>query len=70
MITDITGGWAYSVFGFISVPLLPLPFFLFKWGSSLRAKSKYGPEIMMGNNMEEAVMKPEEHGMGDVEALA
>lgn len=70
MITDITGGWAYSVFGFISIPLLAFPFLLFKWGSSLRARSKYGPEMLMGSNMGEAVTNPEEHAMGDVQSMA
>lgn len=35
-------GWASSVFGFIALLLLPVPFVFAKIGPGLRAKSKYG----------------------------
>lgn len=34
-------GWATSIFGFISLALLPIPFLFFKYGVGIRAKSKY-----------------------------
>ncbi|KAI1169672.1 major facilitator superfamily domain-containing protein [Nemania sp. FL0916] len=33
--------WASSLLGFISVALLPLPWLLFKYGKTIRSKSKY-----------------------------
>lgn len=41
VIQGLTGAWAYSLFGFISLALIPLPWLLFRWGPSLRAQSKY-----------------------------
>ncbi|MCJ1255387.1 hypothetical protein MMC24_003203 [Lignoscripta atroalba] len=46
MIMGLTGAWAYSLFGFISAALMPVPFVLFKWGAKLRARSKYNHEMM------------------------
>ncbi|KAF2832692.1 MFS multidrug transporter-like protein [Ophiobolus disseminans] len=34
-------GWATSLLGFVAVLLLPIPWVFFKWGPSIRAKSKY-----------------------------
>lgn len=34
-------GWALSLFGFVTVALLPIPWIFFKFGPSIRAKSKY-----------------------------
>ena len=34
-------GWAVSVFGFISVALLPIPWILFKMGRRIRARSSF-----------------------------
>ncbi|KAI1308089.1 major facilitator superfamily domain-containing protein [Xylaria venustula] len=34
-------GWASSLLGFVSVGLLPLPWLLFKYGKTIRIKSKY-----------------------------
>lgn len=69
VITNVTGGWAYSVFGFISVPMIPVPFFLFKWGPQLRRRSKYGPVMMMGNTMGKGIMEAEEHAMGGMQSM-
>ena len=46
VIMGLTGAWAYSLFGFISAALMPVPFVLFKWGAKLRARSKYNHEMM------------------------
>lgn len=43
MITNLTGGWTYSTFGFISAALIPIPWILYKFGARLRAASKYNP---------------------------
>lgn len=34
--------WASSLFGFIAIAMVPIPFALHKWGARLRQKSKYG----------------------------
>lgn len=69
VITNITGGWAYSVFGFISIPMLPVPFILFKWGPQLRRRSRYGPGMMMGNSMGKGIMEAEEHTMEGMQSV-
>lgn len=33
--------WATSLFGFVSIALMPVPWVLFKWGPQIRAKSHY-----------------------------
>ena len=48
VIKGLTGAWAYSLFGFISAAMLPLPWLLFKWGPQLRARSKYSEGMMNG----------------------
>ena len=42
-ITNLTGAWALSVFGFISLLFLPWPCFLFFFGERLRARSRFAP---------------------------
>ncbi|KAF1983308.1 putative bicyclomycin resistance protein [Aulographum hederae CBS 113979] len=34
-------GWATSLLGFLSVVMLPIPWVLFRWGPTIRAKSAY-----------------------------
>ena len=41
IIAGITGAWAFGTFGFISLFTLLLPFVLFFFGPSLRARSRY-----------------------------
>ena len=48
MIMGLTGAWALSVFGFISIAMLPVPFALYFWGPYLRARSRYGAERTSG----------------------
>ena len=33
--------WAVSVFGFVTLALIPIPWVLFKFGPTIRAKSRY-----------------------------
>jgi hypothetical protein len=33
--------WATSFLGFVSLLMLPIPWVLFKWGSTIRSKSHY-----------------------------
>jgi len=40
MYTRLGVGWATSVFAFISVTLMPIPWILYKWGPDLRLGSK------------------------------
>lgn len=41
MFAGLTGAWALSLFGFISVLLWPIPFALFRWGPKWRENSRY-----------------------------
>jgi hypothetical protein len=34
-------GWATSLLGFLALFMLPIPWVFFKWGPTIRAKSKY-----------------------------
>lgn len=34
-------GWATSLLGFLALFMLPIPWVFYKWGPSIRAKSKY-----------------------------
>jgi hypothetical protein len=34
-------GWGISLLGFIALVLLPVPWVIFKWGPTLRARSQY-----------------------------
>jgi energy-converting hydrogenase Eha subunit G len=34
-------GWTMSLFGFIALALMPIPWILFKWGPGLRVRSRY-----------------------------
>ena len=45
MITDLTGSWTYSTFGFISAALIPIPWILYQFGARLRAASKYNAQM-------------------------
>ncbi|KAF2462132.1 major facilitator superfamily domain-containing protein [Lineolata rhizophorae] len=47
MFTDLTGKWALSIFGFISIPLIAIPFILFKFGARMRMRSKYSAGRMV-----------------------
>jgi DHA1 family multidrug resistance protein-like MFS transporter len=40
-ITTLTPKWAFSIYGFISIAMWPIPFLLFRYGSTWRSKSKY-----------------------------
>ena len=51
VITNLTGGWTYSTFGFISAALIPIPWIIYKFGARLRAASSYNPP------MQESMMK-------------
>ena len=72
MILGLTGAWAYSLFGFISAAMVPLPWLLFKFGPTLRAHSKYGPGMaamqsqMMGHEMVGEAPKEDMHHMKDM----
>ncbi|KZP10514.1 MFS general substrate transporter [Athelia psychrophila] len=43
MYTALGPHWASSLVGFIALLLMPIPFVLFKYGPTLRIKSKYAP---------------------------
>jgi hypothetical protein len=41
MYNGIGVGWAGSIFAFVAVLMMPLPFIFFKYGKALRARSSY-----------------------------
>lgn len=61
--TNITGAWALSIFGFISIPLIAIPFVLYKWGPALRARSPYSQSLSIHSHMPLTSM--EVHRMDD-----
>ncbi|KAK3614882.1 hypothetical protein LTR56_026948 [Elasticomyces elasticus] len=40
-ITALNPKWAFGIFGFISIAMWPIPFLLFRYGATWRAKSRY-----------------------------
>ena len=66
MITNLTGGWAYSTFGFISAALIPIPWVLYRLGARFRAASKYGPQ-MPGSMMKGVLIRDEEMQMQEAQ---
>ncbi|KAI4199844.1 MAG: hypothetical protein LQ348_001814 [Seirophora lacunosa] len=46
MIMGLQGQWAYSVFGFLAVPMIAVPIMLFIFGPRLRARSRYSAPTM------------------------
>ena len=62
VITNLTGGWAFSTFGFISAALAPIPWILYLFGASLRARSPYNPS-MSENMMKSVIGRDEEMQM-------
>lgn len=47
-------GWATSLLGFVSVALVPVPFFFFKYGYRIRKRSKYIDKATPGPGMDTA----------------
>lgn len=70
VITNITGGWAYSVFGFISIPMLAVPFFLFKFGHGLRTRSKHAAHMDIEIQLAKDPASTETHMMGGMQSMA
>lgn len=66
MITNLTGGWTYSTFGFISAGLIPIPWIIYKFGARLRAASKYNPR-MPGGMMKGILGRDEEMQMQEAQ---
>ena len=67
MITNLTGGWTYSTFGFISAALIPVPWIIYRFGSRLRAASKYNasmPGVMMKSHLDEEMQMQEAEVQG------
>ncbi|KAL8972638.1 MAG: hypothetical protein Q9183_000442 [Haloplaca sp. 2 TL-2023] len=52
MIMGIQGSWAFSLFGFIAVAMITVPLILFKFGPTLRARSRHSaPTMSNGKHM-------------------
>ncbi|KAK5732056.1 hypothetical protein LTR17_010892 [Elasticomyces elasticus] len=45
-ITALTPKWAFGTFGFVSIAMWPIPFLLFRYGATWRAKSRYSKVSM------------------------
>lgn len=41
MYSKLGTGWATSLIGFLSVLMLPIPWVFFKWGPTIRDRSRY-----------------------------
>ena len=61
--TNLGGNWALSIFGFISIPCIAVPFVLYKWGPALRARSPYTKRMSIHSHM--SVMMEMEMGRMD-----
>ncbi|KAI4147259.1 MAG: hypothetical protein L6R39_003172 [Caloplaca ligustica] len=52
MIMGLQGQWAYSVFGFIAIPMIGVPIILYIFGPGLRSRSRHsGPVMSNGKQM-------------------
>lgn len=58
VITDLTGAWAYSTFGFIAAALMFIPWIIFYFGTKLRSLSRYDPGFVP--NPRKAMMSRDE----------
>ena len=65
VIMDLTGGWAYSTFGFISAALMFIPWMIFFFGSHLRCKSPYHPTFVPTEMMSRKARDEEMSNMHD-----
>jgi hypothetical protein len=41
MVRKLGFAWAMSLLGFVALVMMPIPWIFFKWGSSLRKRSRY-----------------------------
>jgi hypothetical protein len=41
MVRNLGFAWATSLLGFVTVAMIPIPWIFYRWGPSLRAKSRY-----------------------------
>ncbi|KAK3068334.1 hypothetical protein LTR53_014183 [Teratosphaeriaceae sp. CCFEE 6253] len=48
-ITALTPKWAFGIFGFVSIAMWPIPFLLFRYGPTWRAKSRYA-KVALGTH--------------------
>lgn len=46
MIMNLTGAWTYSLFGFLAVVAIPMPFILYFLGPKWRASSRHSKATM------------------------
>jgi hypothetical protein len=67
VITNLTGAWAVSTFGFIAAAFAPIPWILYLFGARMRARSKYNPptstNMMKGHMGRDEEMQMEERQM-------
>lgn len=61
MFTNVHIGWAASIFAFISLVMVPIPWIFEKWGPQLRQKSRYSyAAVFKAQKAQEAKLKQEE----------
>jgi DHA1 family multidrug resistance protein-like MFS transporter len=65
MFTNLTGAWALSVFGFIGIALIPIPFVLFKFGYRWRRGSRYARRTIVQDGHHAMSTKDESMISGD-----
>lgn len=53
MFTKLGVDWAGSLLGFLAIAFMPIPFLFYRYGESLRKKSKYAPTNLRGKKDEE-----------------
>jgi hypothetical protein len=58
--------WASSLLGFVALAMVPIPFVLIKFGPTLRAKSKFAPQLPPPDVAEKEVTSEEVSGLEHV----
>ncbi|KAL9009077.1 MAG: hypothetical protein Q9173_005863 [Seirophora scorigena] len=66
MIMGLQGQWAYSVFGFLAVPMIAVPIILFIFGPRLRARSRYSASTMSNSKHPTNQLVDQEMQMGSM----
>lgn len=60
--TNLGGNWALSIFGFITMPLMAIPFILYYYGPALRSRSRFSTMSADESHMVMMMNTKEMHG--------
>lgn len=68
----LTLKWANSLFGFVAVAMIPIPFILFFWGPKIRARSRFARMIEKWKEQQEAaaILKQNSEKLGDTSTVS